>query len=102
LDDYVTAEITEQFDFESIKASTKSIQRLYMRLHEIPKTGVDMDTARICPADIKEMFTAMNYTASINDVKYICSILEWPETKTLDIEYETRIPVANNPNTENR
>ena len=99
LDDYVTAEITESFDFGCQRASANSIQRMLMRLDKIQETGVDLRTVRICPADIKEMFTEMNYTSSIEDVKYICTLLHWDLKTPLQVEYKTTVPVGNNPNT---
>ena len=70
-----------------------------MRLDKIQETGVDLRTVRICPADIKEMFTEMNYTSSIEDVKYICTLLHWDLKTPLQVEYKTTVPVGNNPNT---
>jgi hypothetical protein len=99
MDDYVTAEISEFFNFDATSETPKCIERMYMRLHLIQKSGVDMTTVRICPADIKEMFTEMDYTASIDDVKYICSLLDWDLNKSLDVEYKITIPTVANPNT---
>ena len=48
-----------------------------MRLGQIQATGVDMPTSRIRLASIKEMLTKMDYTSSIEDVKYVCSVLDW-------------------------
>ena len=48
-----------------------------MRLGQIQETGVDVLTSRICLAGIKEMLTKMDYTSSIEDIKYVCSVLDW-------------------------
>ena len=77
MDGYVIAEITESFDFECQRASSNSIDRMLMRLGQIQETGVDVLTSRICLAGIKEMLTKMDYTSSIEDVKYVCSVLDW-------------------------
>ena len=99
IDDYVTAEISESFNFDAHSETPKCIERMYMRLHLIQKSGVDMNTVRICPADIKEMFTEMDYVASIEDVKYICSLLQWDLNRSLTVEYKITIPTVANPNT---